>query len=375
MYLHLVNPDKKFLGRIRKLFESAMPGEHVYLACCLNGREVVDEEGYLVLETEDLFESIIKDIQVLDGVVINGVSTNAASIMKYIPRNIPVIWVVWGYEVYSIMDAGRLGLYGPKTRAFFNNSTLASVKNRIRPFYLRASGKIRPARNVLKRVNFVVTKYAEEFQLLRRRGFLGEKCVHLELPVMLLEDVLGVSSSFEPSIGRNVQVGNSADPTNNHLEVFDVLRGCDLRGREVIVPLSYGCSRYRDYVIKEGLRLLGEAFTPLVEFMPLPDYLQRTDSCSIVIMNHYRQQAGGNIFAALCRGARVYLGPSALYDSLKRWGLAVDSFPDRFRLDEPDLAQIQYRANLSQEVLRGKFSAAVVVPKMNAFLTSLRAES
>jgi hypothetical protein len=103
-------------------------------------------------------------------------------------------------------------------------------------------------------------------------------------------------------------VGNSASPYNNHFEAFALLESLDIPVlSKIIVPLSYGNSNYRKKVIEEGERLFGDKFFPLTDFMPFDEYMSIISTCSTVIMNHNRQQAGGNITSALYMGARVFL--------------------------------------------------------------------
>ncbi len=59
------------------------------------------------------------------------------------------------------------------------------------------------------------------------------------------------------------------------------------------------------------------------------DYLSVVRSCGHVVMNHMRQQALGNIFAALWRGAHVYMNATTAYGGLARMGFAIDRIPPR----------------------------------------------
>ena len=110
--------------------------------------------------------------------------------------------------------------------------------------------------------------------------------------------------------GQNILLGNSASETNNHVEILGILSRHDLGSRKVIVPLSYGDHEYRSNIIEIGKRMLGNAFVPLVDYMPLHEYSSIVASCNVVIMNHLRQQALGNIGTALYQGAHVFLDPS-----------------------------------------------------------------
>ncbi len=108
----------------------------------------------------------------------------------------------------------------------------------------------------------------------------------------------------------NIQVGNSADPTNNHLEVFEKLEKYKDEDIKIIVPLSYGNEVYAKEVIKQGRKIFGEKFEPLTEFMPFDQYLDLLTEIDIAIFNHNRQQAMGNTTTLLGLGKKVYIRSS-----------------------------------------------------------------
>ncbi len=105
----------------------------------------------------------------------------------------------------------------------------------------------------------------------------------------------------------NIQIGNSAETTNNHFEVFDKL----LKYRDdnifIYAPLSYGNQDYAKKVIKKGKEMFGDKFIPLTEFMPYEKYLDFLGKIDIVIFGHKRQQALGNSIILLGLGKKVYM--------------------------------------------------------------------
>lgn len=104
-----------------------------------------------------------------------------------------------------------------------------------------------------------------------------------------------------------IQIGNSADPLNNHLEVLDKLEKYKNEDIKIIAPLSYGNHRYREEVINVGKEKFASKFKALTEFMPFNDYLQLLGDIDIAIFNHKRQQAMGNITSLLGFGKKVYM--------------------------------------------------------------------
>ena len=114
--------------------------------------------------------------------------------------------------------------------------------------------------------------------------------------------------------------------SNNHLEVFEILSKIDLNGRKIILPLSYGDNKYRDEILKLGNVAFPRNLQPLTKFYPINEYNDIIKTCSVFIMNSYRQQGIGNIFAMLWMGAKVYLDErNTTYHYLKRINCSVFS--------------------------------------------------
>lgn len=105
----------------------------------------------------------------------------------------------------------------------------------------------------------------------------------------------------------HIQVGNSATPDNNHIEVLRLLKRFNNENINIFVPLSYGDNKYAQDVVEYGKENFGDKFKPLIHFMEPKDYAQYLAEIDIAIFNHKRQQALGNIFALLYLGKKVYI--------------------------------------------------------------------
>lgn len=106
-----------------------------------------------------------------------------------------------------------------------------------------------------------------------------------------------------------ILVGNSADPSNRHLEILEQLSAFKEENIEVFVPLSYGNEGYAKEIIHRGTALLGSRFKPLTDFISIQQYRSLLGEIDIAIFNHQRQQGLGNIIALLAKGKTVYLRP------------------------------------------------------------------
>ena len=80
-------------------------------------------------------------------------------------------------------------------------------------------------------------------------------------------------------------IGNSAVPTNNHLDILNYLRNNDTTSwKKIIIPLSYGGTEsYKKVVIDEGVSLFGDRMMPLQSFMPLDKYTRIMSNCKTAI--------------------------------------------------------------------------------------------
>ncbi|WP_028862345.1 TDP-N-acetylfucosamine:lipid II N-acetylfucosaminyltransferase [Psychromonas aquimarina] len=108
-----------------------------------------------------------------------------------------------------------------------------------------------------------------------------------------------------------IQVGNSADPANNHLEIFDSLQKFKQDNIKVYCILSYGekpwSNGWTQKVINRGKELFGDKFIPIVDFMDFEIYLEFLSKIDIAIFAHKRQQAMGNTISLLGLGKKVYM--------------------------------------------------------------------
>lgn len=132
-------------------------------------------------------------------------------------------------------------------------------------------------------------------------------------------------TNMEGAVERNgVLIGNSAAPTNNHLDVLEELRRAPESPKNIIIPLSYGLSGIAKSVQKFAVLNFGSAVEPIVDFMPAQAYFDRLNRCEFVVMGHMRQQALGNLKWAFYTLRTVYLWEgSDVYEYLNAQGFVI----------------------------------------------------
>jgi len=189
-------------------------------------------------------------------------------------------WVIWGGD-----------LYYHTTR---NKSARSNVYE-----YLR--------RSVIKKMAGFITHIKGDYELAKKwYGVKGRYYYSFMYPSNVYKDYC-LETAEKTTSKKYIQVGNSADPSNNHIEVLNKIERYKDMNIEVICPLSYGDKENAQQIINHGSKILGDKFVPIIEFMPFDKYLNILAKIDIAIFNHKRQQAMGNITTLLGLGKKVYI--------------------------------------------------------------------
>ena len=239
-------------------------------------------------------------------------------------------WLVWGGDVYHLHK-----LYEGKY----------SLKKYIREF-------------VIKHMGYIVTSIDGDYEAIKNLYHAQGKRIDLfAYPAALFQE-LPPEKNENTSI--KIMVGNSADSSNNHAEVFHYLAQKKLNNVEIIVPLSYGVQSYKEATIKLGFELFGDSFKPLTNFINYDDYLKILSSLDIIIFNHDRQQAMSTARVALGMGKKVCmkqgLSSSAHFDKL---GIKT------FKLSDLELTPYFSESSKNIEVIKAVYSVEQLINNLN----------
>ncbi|MDI3478560.1 MAG: hypothetical protein PWQ59_2085, partial [Thermoanaerobacterium sp.] len=167
-----------------------------------------------------------------------------------------------------------------------------------------------------------------------------------------------IKNSKEGTDRIAIQVGNSADPTNKHIEILSKLARFKEKNIEIITPLSYGDQQWAKKVTEAGKKLYGGKYKPLLEFLPPEEYGKILNSVDIAIFNHDRQQALGNILALLYLEKKVFIKSDITpWNFFKEKGLIVF---DTYELENLTFDELIYMdENLKErnrEIIAKEFS-------------------
>lgn len=269
----------------------------------------------------ELFKSIKKS----DKVIIHYLTDMVAKLILLLGREINYYWLLWGADLYSYID---IQLYDEITARYVDINK-KNFKNAVRKYIEKRIWKL-----AVCRLKYVLTYVVGDYKLLIKSSNTKVQLKEFFYPNPInfdyLDKVDKVIYDNEKYYYKNkydyiIQIGNSGDPTNNHLDSINIIK--NLNGKfAVMAPLSYGNKQYIDHVIEKGYEILGNRFIPITEYLSLEDYTKILNQVDVCIMNHNRQQGFGNILALLYLGKKVYLKKNTTsYETLKSFGLEVYS--------------------------------------------------
>jgi|WetSurSiteA1Bulk_404760.scaffolds.fasta_scaffold01443_4 dTDP-N-acetylfucosamine:lipid II N-acetylfucosaminyltransferase len=201
--------------------------------------------------------------------------------------------------------------------------------------------------NLIRRLDKVVCPIKNDYEYIRTRYKTRATYVYSMYPIPTDFSALRLlRKKGRESKTVNIQLGNSANPTNNTLEVIRFLSKYKGAGFRVFCPLSYGDKEYTVKVIEWGRRELGDSFVPMTSFLNRKEYADFIANMDVLIMNHQRQQGLGNIFSYLFLGKKVYIrNDNSAFSFFEEHGIKV--FDTQALLSGGDIDQI---IDLNEEV-------------------------
>lgn len=194
-------------------------------------------------------------------------------------------------------------------------------------------------RKIIPHFSSIATVSEGNFNLAKRNyGAKGDFVQCFSYPTNIPPKIIESENVNE---NLNVLIGNSADPLNNHEEVFHrLLEHNDISKIDnVFCPLSYGNKKYANEILELGYELFGNKFHGLLDLIPIEEYHKLLSEVDVAIFNHKRPQALGNIISLLGLGKRVYV-----FSETTQW-----HFLNSLGLDLLDVRQINLQDKIDSD--------------------------
>ena len=348
--------------------------------CALSNGDVfkyIKSENVLMFHSSDEMVDYINS-HGFDYVVIHSLCISPRYLLKL---SIPILWNSWGYDIYSdrsdpFQKILNLSLYKPMTRRIAKVGP-QTLKDRailvLRKFGI-LSKKQKRYYQLIKKIRHISVVLPSEFTEIKKRF------PHFELyPFRYIErnteneDTVLLPNKDE-RYSRRILLGNSNDPTNNHLDILHKLNSIG-KEYEVFIPFSYPNTdpEYIQSVIDRSKEFKNLKITFIKDFMPFEEYSKILKSCQSAIFGHFRQQAVGNISYMMKTGRNVFFYEgSTLYSFYKNNGYKVfslDSELDSEHIETP-LSMDDRKSNHDKNAAKHDYQA--YIQKLQAFFDSLR---
>lgn len=331
--LHIATDDK-FLDHAFPVFEEVYPDANdVFVFAPRKTLKYVKlTPNYIETRRRTFFKKkpkISKDVyEEYDLVVFHALGVSTYPELDNISTTTPTVWLGWGFDYYLDL-LGATSLYLGKTQKLYVSQSMykprqvaATIVRAIRRGLQLRTMKIR----VVERVSIFSPVLPEEYELVKKSRKWHRFPAFAPWNYGTMEDNLIKGFEGASVTGDAILVGNSATYTGNHAEAFDLLHKLQIKDRQVVAPLSYGDNQLAAKLADIGKGYFGDDFEPLMDFMPIEDYVATIKKCGYVIMNHVRQQAVGNIVIMLYLGARVFVREeNPVYDFFKKTGVVLST--------------------------------------------------
>lgn len=281
MNLHII-PNEKFTEPyIEFVNNNFSEKEHLFIILGKGiGNKIKTRTNVIELLTKDP-RILINKIYKSKKIIIHGLFNRNLVLMLFFQPWLlkKCYWVIWGGDLYRYK----------RERKGFKSHLLEFMR-----------------KYVIKNMGGLITHIKGDYELAQEwYGAKGKYYYSFMYPSNLYKEYDMPKNKSDNKI--YIQIGNSADPSNNHTEMIMKLSKYKDKDIKIICPLSYGNVEYREEIIKLGKDILGDKFIPLVDFMPFEEYLKILARIDVAIFNHERQQAMGNITTLLGLGKKVYI--------------------------------------------------------------------
>jgi hypothetical protein len=331
--LHLAT-DEKFLDHAIPVFEQVFPGNNEAIVFSptkslkfvkLIPKHVETKRSGFLKKRPKLSREVYEGY---DLVVLHSLDLSICPELQNIPHDTATVWVGWGYDYYTDLLSNIQPLL-PSSQALSSSVSVMGLRTVVArsvkaliPSLKGLKGKIR----AIERVSIFCPVLPIEYDLVKKSRNWKHFPDFVAWNYGTMEDNLIKGFEGGRVDSDALLIGNSASLTGNHIEALELLHQAGVKGREIVVPLSYGNKQYARKVKELGATYFGDNFEPLTEFMAIEDYVATIKKCGYVIMNHVRQQGVGNIVIMLYLGARVFVREeNPVYFFFKDMGVILSS--------------------------------------------------
>lgn len=314
------------------------------------------------------FQEKLNGIQAEDHIFIHYYDIHTARYLKNVPNKIFAF--MWGGDFFQDPYWYHMNwVFGPKTKQyvlkherekFIFRKNIAAMYRQFKKLYREPKLLYKEKNNQMALVDYVLCNEHNKADVQKARELYPKlKAKHLGASYNLrFDQVLRVVEENYKKKKRlsdvklKVMLGNSATTANNHLDAFEILRKRE--DIEIHCVLSYGNMEYGKFIQDEGNDLFGQDFIPMLEMKTPEEYIKYLNEMDVIVMDHHRSQAWGNISQCIAMGKPVFMNSqNALKNYIEEIGLKVYDIEDFDKLDmDKIITQEENKIALNRKILK-----------------------
>lgn len=211
-------------------------------------------------------------------------------------------WAVWGGDLYNLGSLDHM-CYEPLTEMNYVNKDFSLKKILYDTKVWITQEPFR--KNAYSKINNILTWMQHEYQFAVQQLDVrpGHQFFFYEnqFPYERLDSIRETPADTKEI---SLIIGNSASPTNNHLDIVQFLETNKVKAN-LFIPVSYGDSGYISF-LRKNLRYSYGNLEFVDRFMPFEEYLKFISTVDALVMNTIRPQGYGNILMMLYMDKPVY---------------------------------------------------------------------
>lgn len=363
MYLHLID-DSPQINHVIKRTNILFTDKHIFYVLLKNKniKNIVQSKNVIPIQTSNAnYTKIAEDLNKYQAVFIHNLCYIKSKIILKSSNNIRFLWVAWGFDYYYVYPQLFKDIFLPYTKLvnvlLFKYSLSAKyLLHKIHPAtkYIGIKSRDRIRQQAARKIEFTINNMREFSELFRVVDI--PKNNRFNGIYYSIEYITKEINKTNFTLGNDIYIGNSASNSSNHLDIFLQIKNLNLGNRKIIVPLSYGCSRYRFFINFLGKQIFKEKFKPLLKYLSIGEYNKNLLNCNVMIFNHRRAQAIGNILFGIWAGHKVFLRKcNPVYNYLK--SLEVEVFSSEDDLITANLNSLDRKNQLkNREIIEAHYS-------------------
>ena len=364
--------DEKFIDCAIEQFSDLHDVESEFCVCAEGAKaKLVKSPDIKIFHTSEQIVSYVNENH-FDYAVLHSLCLSPRILSKL---QMPILWCSWGYDIYSDKKATKrkpivLDLFKPLTRKALGPQQ-TTFKEKLKYLLLKIGYKSSLQKHhdaFLKKISYLSVVLPEEFEMVKKNF----KQLRF-FPFRYVDKDNGALNHNILSPTKSILLGNSLDPTNNHIDILQSLENIKVHCK-VYIPISYpnvpGPYKKRLKEFAEHLQYVTPIF--LEEFIPREQYFDIINECSIAIFGHIRQQAVGNILHMFCEGRKIFLYKDSIaYKHFYNAGAKIFSIENDLEPTIFDSVLGEDIQNKNRSIVRNEDYYATYIKQLQAFFDNL----